>query len=178
MSEIRALLQQVQRHAIISATDLAEAAGISYNTWRSWQVGRRNPSPRSLRSVAKALRDRGSTLHGLAVQVGHERARSVGDDEWTADSTLEQVARLLEAVADPLRLRILLGLRLGVGDPNSLARMLGADEGRISDELEGLRDQGIVALLGSDGGTRYRIIHSLVADLAAAVGSLVMHERS
>ena len=82
MSELEALLKDIGRHAIISATALCDEAGISYDTWRSWQVGRRNPSPASLRLLAEALKTKGERLRHLAVRLeGHIHRQTEADPQ-------------------------------------------------------------------------------------------------
>ncbi len=69
LKDIQSLLREVRREALPRAADLAAAAGISYDTWRSWQSGRRNPRARNLLALADVLEAQASKLHALAARL-------------------------------------------------------------------------------------------------------------
>ena len=52
-----------------SLHEIAEDAGISYDTLWAWKIGRRNPSPKNLAKLADALERRGGELTELAVKL-------------------------------------------------------------------------------------------------------------
>ena len=47
-----------------SLHEIAEDAGISYDTLWAWKIGRRNPSPKNLAKLADALERRGGEGSG------------------------------------------------------------------------------------------------------------------
>lgn len=63
---------QVQRffHIVTqSIGDIADAVGASYDTVRSWSVGRRSPSPEHLEQLADLAEEHGERLRRLAVKL-------------------------------------------------------------------------------------------------------------
>lgn len=60
------LMQRALEEGPFDMKALADDAGVSYDTVRSWMIGRRNPSPENVRRIADALRRRGGHLEQLA----------------------------------------------------------------------------------------------------------------
>lgn len=56
----------ILEHAPFSLTDLAEKAGISYDSLRSWSIGRRTPRPATREKLASGLRAKARELEQLA----------------------------------------------------------------------------------------------------------------
>ncbi|MEV0170411.1 metalloregulator ArsR/SmtB family transcription factor [Streptomyces sp. NPDC050803] len=91
----------------------------------------------------------------------------------TVAPDIEVLARFGRALADPIRCRILLGLREAPAYPADLADGLGISRTRLSNHLACLRDCGLVVALPDGRRTRYeladaRLGHAL-DDLRTAV---------
>lgn len=52
-----------------SIGEIADAVGASYDTVRSWSVGRRSPSPEHLERLADLAEEHGEKLRGLAFEL-------------------------------------------------------------------------------------------------------------
>jgi transcriptional regulator with XRE-family HTH domain len=79
-SEIRSLLQEIDDIVLASAASFAEDVGVSYDSWRSWRTGRRNPTVKNLRALAQALEAKADSIRSLAERVSrlarsHSHAR-------------------------------------------------------------------------------------------------------
>ncbi len=70
------MMRQVLDAATVNLRQLAKWAGVSYETARSWRLGRRAPNPRPKRKLARALRAHAARLQRLAVRL----ERSAGRD--------------------------------------------------------------------------------------------------
>ncbi|MFI6685695.1 ArsR/SmtB family transcription factor [Streptomyces sp. NPDC050485] len=91
----------------------------------------------------------------------------------TLGSDIDALARFGRALADPIRCRILLALRVASAHPADLADQLGISRTRLSNHLACLRDCGLVVAVPVGRRTRYeladaRLGHAL-DDLRAAV---------
>ena len=60
------MIQEALKVATGSLQEIAEAAGVSYDTLWAWSNGRRNPTPENLAKLADALERRGGELVKLA----------------------------------------------------------------------------------------------------------------
>jgi predicted transcriptional regulator len=64
--EVQVAVQTVIKDAPFTLHDLAEEAGISYDSLRSWSVERRAPRPKSVQKLARGLRSKAAELLALA----------------------------------------------------------------------------------------------------------------
>ncbi|MFI1930824.1 ArsR/SmtB family transcription factor [Streptomyces sp. NPDC020330] len=91
----------------------------------------------------------------------------------TAASDIEVLARFGRALADPIRCRLLLGLREAPAYPSDLAEALGISRTRLSNHLACLRDCGLVVTVPDGRRTRYELadrrLGSALDDLRSAV---------
>lgn len=92
-------------------------------------------------------------------------------------SDIEVLARFGRALADPIRCRLLLELRVAPAYPSDLADALEVSRTRLSNHLACLRDCGLVTAVAEGRRVRYeladeRLGHAL-DDLRAAVISTV-----
>lgn len=62
-------LKQVLHEAPFSLRQLADEAGVSYDSMRAWAIRRRNPRQSSIASLSAALRRRGNLLIDLSDQL-------------------------------------------------------------------------------------------------------------
>ncbi len=69
------MIAKVLQAATPNLRDLADWAGVSYETARSWRIGRRSPSPDAARKLAKGLRAHARQLNRLADQLERHAAR-------------------------------------------------------------------------------------------------------
>lgn len=63
------LAQEAIQRGPFGRRDLAEDAGVAYNTIREWALGRRSPSTDALGRLALALRKRSAELDRLAAKL-------------------------------------------------------------------------------------------------------------
>jgi DNA-binding transcriptional regulator YiaG len=70
-SEAQSLVQEIDRAVVLTAASFAEHVGVSYDSWRSWRIGRRNPSHRNLLRLAAALESKAETIKALASRASH-----------------------------------------------------------------------------------------------------------
>ncbi|MDH6129211.1 metalloregulator ArsR/SmtB family transcription factor [Kitasatospora sp. GP82] len=75
----------------------------------------------------------------------------------TLASDVEALARFGRALADPIRSRILLALRVAPAHPADLAEELGISRTRLSNHLACLRDCGLVVAVPVGRRTRYEL---------------------
>ncbi len=66
---VRAMLRRIVDECGVPQAQLAEDAGVSYASIRSWLIGRRSPEPDSLRKLAEGLRTRAAKLEELAAEL-------------------------------------------------------------------------------------------------------------
>jgi ArsR family transcriptional regulator len=76
----------------------------------------------------------------------------------------KECARLLTALADPLRLKIVQCLRMGTRNVTELATLLGVEPGIVSNHLRVLRNAGLV----SHDKQRTFVVYSLSTDFFRA----------
>ena len=69
-------MKQVLDTATVSLRDIASWAGVSYETARSWRIGRRHPSPDAQRQLAAALRKHARRLDRLAARLERRAERN------------------------------------------------------------------------------------------------------
>ncbi len=81
-TKVSNMIQRALLTAAGSQEDLAEEVGVTYASLKAWADGRRNPSPKNLVRLAKALGRRGGELTKLAEQLrkaaGPSETRSGG----------------------------------------------------------------------------------------------------
>lgn len=63
---IRPMLRRIVDESGLPQAVIADDAGLSYASIRSWLIGRRSPEPESLRKLAEGLRARAAKLEELA----------------------------------------------------------------------------------------------------------------
>lgn len=66
---VRTMLRRIVDESGVPQAQLAEDAGVSYASIRSWLIGRRTPEPDSLRKLAAGLRARAEKLRDLADEI-------------------------------------------------------------------------------------------------------------
>jgi transcriptional regulator with XRE-family HTH domain len=67
--ELADLIQRVLESGTCSLQQLAEEAGISYDSLYSWAKGRRVPRGENLRELASSFEDRADRLKNLAAEL-------------------------------------------------------------------------------------------------------------
>ena len=67
--QIRQMIDRALDGATASLEEIAEAAGVTYNTLYAWKTGRRNPTPENIARLAAALERRGGDLQTLAEEL-------------------------------------------------------------------------------------------------------------
>lgn len=72
--EVQVAVQTVIDEAPFTLNDLAKKAGISYDSIRSWAVGRRSPRPAYVEKLADGLRKKAEELAALADQLDSTRS--------------------------------------------------------------------------------------------------------
>ena len=65
-AEVTVAVQNIIREAPFTLAELADRAGISYDSLRSWNIGRRAPRKASCRQLANGLRAKAAELVALA----------------------------------------------------------------------------------------------------------------
>jgi ArsR family transcriptional regulator len=93
-------------------------------------------------------------------------ARATGND---ALKRAEHCAEILNAVAHPLRLRIVAILCDGDEHVNGLAERLGAPQAIVSQQLRILRMKGLVGATRENGRARYRLVETNLRGLVSCV---------
>lgn len=71
--EVQVAVQNIIERAPFSLVDLARAAGVSYDSLRSWSIGRRHPRESTKQKLADGLRRKAADLTRLADEL--DRAR-------------------------------------------------------------------------------------------------------
>ena len=66
---VREMIERALDIATANLQEIADAAGISYDTLWAWKTGRRNPSPQNLAALADTLERRGVDLAESARQL-------------------------------------------------------------------------------------------------------------
>ena len=66
------MIQRALDGATASLEEIAEAAGVTYNTLYGWKTGRRNPTRANILRLADALEGRSAELAELARELRHE----------------------------------------------------------------------------------------------------------
>lgn len=64
--EVTVAVQNIIKEAPFTLVELAEKSGISYDSLRSWNVGRRAPRRSSCTQLASGLRKKAAELQALA----------------------------------------------------------------------------------------------------------------
>lgn len=72
---VRRMIEKVLERATASLEEIAEEAGVTYNTLYGWKAGRRNPTPENLAKLADALERRSTELAELAEKLRQEAER-------------------------------------------------------------------------------------------------------
>jgi ArsR family transcriptional regulator len=75
------------------------------------------------------------------------------------------VAEVLKAVAHPLRLRLVAALSAGEAHVGALARLLGAEQAIVSQQLRILRNLGLVEATRGGGFATYRLAEPALLEL-------------
>lgn len=73
-TDVQKLLREIDETVLVTAAGFAQHVGVSYDSWRSWRIGRRNPSAKNLLALAAALDARAEAIGSLA-----ERASQVAE---------------------------------------------------------------------------------------------------
>lgn len=63
------MIERILDEGRVSMRQLAEEAGVSYDTLRSWAIKRTRPKPESLRRLAEGLRRQGGRFNELAEEL-------------------------------------------------------------------------------------------------------------
>jgi len=72
---MRIMITRALDGATASLEEIAEAAGITYDTLYAWKTGRRNPTPENLLRLADAIEGRGGELQELAKELREAAAK-------------------------------------------------------------------------------------------------------
>lgn len=72
--EVQVAVQNILTRAPFTQSDLARAAGISYDSLRSWAIGRRSPRESTVQKLAEGLRKKAEELERLADELDTSRA--------------------------------------------------------------------------------------------------------
>lgn len=64
--EVQVAVQNIIERAPFTLNDLARAAGISYDSLRSWSIGRRSPRESTKRKLVEGLRKKSDELARMA----------------------------------------------------------------------------------------------------------------
>lgn len=101
--QVRVMIERALDVATGTLQEIADAAGISYDTLWAWKTGRRNPTPENLQRLADVLEQRGREIEELSEEV---RRAAAGDHGRTGKILITE-ERLRELQTDPLFLGIL-----------------------------------------------------------------------
>ncbi len=95
--------------------------------------------------------------------------------QTTTDVDLEVLARVGEALADPVRRSVLTQLTRGPGYPGELADDLGVSRSGMSNHLACLRGCGFVTATYEGRRVRYTLTDPAIADALALLSRLPLH---
>jgi len=85
----------------------------------------------------------------------------------------EHLVEIVKAIAHPLRLRICSALCEGDACVNDLAKLLGARQATVSQQLRVMRMAGLVAAVRDGDGGRYTLAEPRLRALMDCLGSCV-----
>ncbi len=95
--------------------------------------------------------------------------RYFADAPRRSEHELEQASALLQALAHPVRLRILEGLLSGECCVGNMVQCLGLPQPLVSRHLAILREAGVLESVPDGRQRNYRVVRPVVADVIARV---------